>query len=134
MNYVTNEQIKVVLDSPHVGRNLVDHPMMYFFYAITNSSAINHVDKFFSNRQLNNVFTRINTSLAAFVMLKHVVKYALSGTGFLSTPAMITQALITTGRLPEDYQSDVQVVRITCVVRLHSLGLPHAQRPSRQWH
>lgn len=86
-----------------------DQPMVYFYCVIMDSSSIDHVNKLFSDRQLNKVLV-VHTSIAALVTLEHGVKYALSGTDLFSTPAMITHGLVTTGRLPDDYQSDVQVV------------------------
>ena len=91
-----------------------------------NGSAIGHVDKLLSDRKPNNAFS-LHISIAALMMFEHMVRYALSGTGFLSTPPTITHGLITTGRLPDDYQSDIQVVLVVVVrfVRLFSRSITY---------
>ena len=92
-----------------------------------DSSVVKRMDQLPGSRESNSALIP-RTSIAALRIFEHAVKYALSGAGFLSTPPSLMHGLITTGRLPDDYQSDVQVVALVCSVGQYFASLPHTRR------
>ena len=97
-----------------------------------DGSATGYANQLLSNRESSNVLIS-HAPIAALMMLEHIVRYALSGTGLLATPPSVAHGLVTTGRLPDDYQSDIQVVAVVCSVRQYFAGLPCTSRCAGWW-